>query len=126
MKKILFTILALLGGKNAMSASIDSVSANEAAKMQNERHAVIVDVRETDEWNAGHIAGAIHIPLSDVKNRVAELEKFKDSPVITQCRSGARSAKAAEVLKNAGFSAVYNLDGGINAWQKAALDIQQN
>ncbi len=126
MKKILFTILALLGGQNAMSASIDSVSANEAAKMQNERHAVIVDVRETDEWNAGHIAGAIHIPLSDVKNRVAELEKFKDSPVITQCRSGARSAKAAEVLKNDGFSAVYNLDGGINAWQKAALDIQQN
>jgi rhodanese-related sulfurtransferase len=109
-----------------MSASIESVSANAAAKMQNERHAIIVDVRETDEWNAGHIAGAIHIPLGDVKNRVAELEKFKDSPVITQCRSGARSAKAAEVLKNAGFSAVYNLDGGINAWQKAALDIQQN
>jgi rhodanese-related sulfurtransferase len=126
MKKILFTILALLGGQNAMSAYIESVSANEAAKMQNERHAIIVDVRETDEWNAGHIAGAIHIPLGDVKNRVAELEKFKDSPVITQCRSGARSAKAAEVLKNAGFSAVYNLDGGINAWQKAALDIQQN
>lgn len=126
MKKILFTILALLGGQNAMSASIESVSANEAAKMQNERNAVIVDVRETDEWNTGHIAGAIHIPLSDVKNRVAELEKFKDSPVITQCRSGARSAKAAEVLINAGFSAVYNLDGGINAWQKAALDIQKN
>ncbi|MEY2666702.1 MAG: hypothetical protein RLZZ384_873 [Pseudomonadota bacterium] len=126
MKKILFTIMALFSGQNVMSAAIESVSPIEAAAMQNERHAVIVDVRETDEWNAGHIAGAIHIPLSDVKNRVTELEKYKDSPVITQCRSGARSAKAAEVLKNAGFSAVYNLDGGINAWQKAALDIQQN
>ena len=126
MKKILFTIIALLSGQNVMGASIESVSPNEAATMQNERHAIIVDVRETDEWNAGHIAGAIHIPLGDMKNRVAELEKYKDSPVITQCRSGVRSAKAAEILKNAGFSAVYNLDGGINAWQKAALDIQQN
>lgn len=126
MKKILVAIIALLGGQNVMSASIESVSPNEASKMQHERNAIIIDVRETDEWNAGHIAGAIHIPLSDVKNRVTELEKYKDSPVITQCRSGVRSAKAAEVLKNAGFSAVYNLDGGINAWQKAALDIQQN
>mgnify|MGYP000630287512 CR=1 FL=1 len=126
MKKILFAIIALFSGQNVMGAAIESVSPIEAAAMQNERHALIVDVRETDEWNAGHIAGAIHIPLSDVKNRVAELEQYKNSPVITQCRSGARSAKAAEVLKNAGFSAVYNLDGGINAWQKAALDIQQN
>ena len=126
MKKILFAIIALFSDQNVMGAAIESVSPIEAAAMQNERHALIVDVRETDEWNAGHIAGAIHIPLSDVKNRVAELEQYKNSPVITQCRSGARSAKAAEVLKNAGFSAVYNLDGGINAWQKAALDIQQN
>ncbi len=124
MKKIVLAVLALLSGQSAMSATIENVSPSEAAQMQSAEKAIIVDVRETDEWNAGHIAGAIHIPLSEVKNRVAELAQYKDSPVITQCRSGVRSAKAAEVLKNAGFSAVYNLEGGINAWQKAALAVQ--
>ncbi len=95
--------------------------------MQSEKKAVIIDVREKDEWNAAHIEGAIHIPLNEISNRVSELVKYQNQPVIMQCRSGARSAKAADILAKSGFTNVHNMDGGLNAWQKANLKtIQAN
>jgi rhodanese-related sulfurtransferase len=94
--------------------------------MQVQQKAIIIDVRENDEWNAGHIMGAVHIPLSEISDRVGELAKYQNSPIITQCRSGSRSAKAAGLLKIAGFTNVHNMDGGLNAWQKADLKVQQN
>ena len=85
------------------------------------KDAVIVDVRENSEWNAQHIPGAIHIPLAQLNERLSELKQYKDSLVITQCRSGIRSEQALEVLKSAGFSKVYSMNGGIMAWDKAGL-----
>ena len=99
----------------------DSISPKQASVMHAEQKAVIVDVREDSEWNEQHIPGAIHIPLGQLNERLSELKQYKDSPVITQCRSGGRSAKALDVLKLAGFSKVYNMDGGIIAWDKAGL-----
>ena len=93
--------------------------------MQSEKKAVIIDVREKDEWNAAHIEGAIHIPLNEISNRVSELVKYQNQPVIMQCRSGARSAKAADILAKSGFTNVHNMDGGLNAWQKADLKTTQ-
>jgi rhodanese-related sulfurtransferase len=86
-----------------------------------EQKAIIVDVREDSEWNEGHIAGAIHIPLAQVESRLSELVQYKDSTVIVQCHSGKRSAKAAGLLQGAGFSKVYNLAGGIMAWDTSGL-----
>ena len=101
--------------------NIASITPGEAAKMFSEQKAIIVDVREDDEWKAQHIAGAIHIPLAQVETRLNELTQYKDSTVIMQCRSGKRSAKAAGTLQAAGFTKVYNLDGGIIAWDKNGL-----
>lgn len=101
--------------------NIASITPGEAAKMFSEQKAIIVDVREDDEWKVQHIAGAIHIPLAQVENRLGELSQYKDSTVIMQCRSGKRSAKAAGTLLAAGFTKVYNLDGGIIAWDKEGL-----
>lgn len=126
MKKMLLLLTSLLGSSALFAESVPAISPQQAAQMQSQQKAIIVDVRENDEWNAGHIAGAIHIPLGEIQNRVGELAKYQHSPLIMQCRSGARSAKAANVLKVAGFQNVYNLDGGLNAWQKADLEIQQN
>lgn len=123
MKKIIVLLTSLLGISSAF-ADIPAVSPQQAAQMQAQQKAVIVDVRENDEWNSGHIAGAIHIPLNEVQNHLTELAKYQNSPLIMQCRSGARSAKAANILKIAGFQNVYNLEGGLNAWQKADLKIQ--
>lgn len=110
--------VALLAGCNAQVAS---VTPKEAAAMFAEKKAIIVDVRENDEWKAQHIAGAIHIPLTQVETRLSELAQYKNSPVILQCRSGKRSAKAAGILASAGFTQAYNLTGGILAWDKDGL-----
>jgi rhodanese-related sulfurtransferase len=98
-----------------------SISPKEASAMYADKKAVIVDVREDSEWNEQHIPGAIHIPLAQLNEHLSELKQYKDSPVITQCKTGGRSAQALDVLKSAGFSKVYNMDGGIMAWDKAGL-----
>lgn len=100
---------------------IELISPKEASTMYTGKEAVIVDVRENSEWNAQHIPGAIHIPLAQLNERLSELKQYKDSLVITQCRSGIRSEQALEVLKSAGFSKVYSMNGGIMAWDKAGL-----
>lgn len=117
-------VAILLGCANADVDSIDSISPKEASVMTSEQKAVIIDVREDSEWNEQHIPGAIHIPLAQLNDRLLELEQYKQSPVVTQCKAGGRSAKAFDVLKLAGFSKVYNMDGGIMAWEKAGLQTQ--
>ena len=116
-------IILLMGCAVAKAdmGEIESISPKEASAMYTGKKAVIVDVREDSEWNEQHIPGAIHIPLAQLNERLSELKQYKDSPVITQCKSGRRSAQALDVLKSAGFSKVYNMDGGIMAWDKAGL-----
>lgn len=125
MKKLFFLLSSLLGGSIAM-ADVSLISPNQAAQMQAQQKAVIVDVRENDEWKAGHIAGAVHIPLGEIQNHLADLRQYQNSQLIMQCRSGARSAKAANILAKAGFSNVQNMEGGLNAWQKANLQLEVN
>jgi rhodanese-related sulfurtransferase len=82
--------------------------------------ALVVDVRERDEWDDGHIAGAVHIPLGQICGRLDEIPS--DGEVITVCRSGMRSSKAAGHLAKAG-RAVSNMAGGMNAWSAAGLPV---
>jgi len=113
-------VFLLLASPLAIAAT-DAISPKEAAAMHAEQKAVIVDVREDEEWNEHHIPGAVHIPLAQLNERLSELKQYKDSPIITQCRGGKRSAQAQTALKSAGFSKVYNMDGGIQAWDKDGL-----
>ncbi len=73
----------------------------------------IIDVRHSHEWDAGRIEGARHIPLDELAGRIEEIDPQR--PVVTVCRSGARSGKAAELLQSEGFEAE-NLEGGMKAW----------
>jgi len=102
-------------------AETDVISPKEAATMRVKDKAVIVDVREIDDWNEHRIHGAIHIPLSQLNKRLPELEHYKNRPVITQCQAGLRSAQAQLILKSAGFSNVYLMNGGIQAWHEQGL-----
>ena len=123
-KSFILSIFLLLNCAFVQAVS-DLVTPKEASVLTSEKKAVIVDVREEDEWNAGHIAGAVHIPLKQLEARSSELQQYKDKTIITQCRSGKRSADALEVLKSAGFTNVYSMDGGIMAWSKDGLTMQQ-
>ncbi|MHA6632031.1 rhodanese-like domain-containing protein [Pseudonocardia sichuanensis] len=78
----------------------------------------LLDVREDDEWNAGRIEGAVHIPLAQLPARLAELDR--DPPVVTVCRSGGRAGKASEHLTQAGLTAE-TMAGGMTAWSQAGL-----
>jgi len=112
---------------NAVKAGTDNlelISPQDASALAAEKKAIIIDVREDNEWNSVHIPGAIHIPLAQLNSRLPELQSYKNSAIITQCRSGTRSAKALDILKSAGFNHVQNMEGGLIAWNKAGLKTQ--
>jgi len=94
--------------------SVPSVDASEARALV-DQGAVMVDVRTTNEWNAGHSPVAIHILLSDLGSRLGRVPKGK--PVVVVCRSGNRSRGATRQLIDAGYDAV-NLKGGMHAWHR--------
>jgi len=81
-------------------------------------HAVLLDVREQDEWDLGHAPGAVHIPLGDLPARIAELPVTDAAPLAVACRVGGRSAQAVAWLTQQGVDVV-NLDGGMVAWDAA-------
>lgn len=103
-----------------------SASPAEATQLINRENAVVLDIREDNEFQTGHIVNAIHIPLSYLKDRTTELEKYKSRPIIAACRSGSRSGQACSQLKKAGFENIYNLKGGMMAWQHASLPIDKH
>jgi rhodanese-related sulfurtransferase len=82
--------------------------------------AVLLDVREPEEWNAGRVEGSLWIPMRDVGSRQGDLPG--DTPIVVICRSGARSGKVVAALVEAGYDAV-NLGGGIKAWVAMGLPI---
>jgi rhodanese-related sulfurtransferase len=82
--------------------------------------AVAVDVREPQEWEAGHVDGSLWIPLGELQARAGELPR--DRPLVIVCRTGARSGYAADALVAAGYDAS-NLAGGLFAWKAAALPL---
>jgi len=82
---------------------------------------VLLDVREHEELATGAVAGALHIPMREVPARLAELDTEK--PLVVMCHSGGRSRRVAEFLLGQGFTTVFNLKGGIDAWS-TQLDSQ--
>jgi len=97
----------------------------QATQLSNRENAVFLDIRDDGEYSGGHIPEAIHIPIKQLPERVTELNKHKDCPVIAYCRSGSRSNGAGSILKKHGFENVYNLNGGIAAWQKSSLPLSR-
>jgi rhodanese-related sulfurtransferase len=99
------------------------VDVQTAAALRAQPDVVILDVREQNEWDAGHIPGAVFMPMSEVPNRISEIPK--DKTVIVQCRSGNRSDQVTAFLEQQGFTNIHNMSGGINAWQAAGLPVEQ-
>jgi rhodanese-related sulfurtransferase len=87
--------------------------------------AVLLDVREPDEWAAGHIAGALHVPMNDVPRRIADHPDTltANAPVVVVCKMGSRSAKVTAWLRHQGYDAL-NLDGGMLAWARAGRPME--
>jgi len=116
--------LFLLACSPSDTSAINQLSAMESAGLQSNDFAVIIDVRSNNEWNNQRIPGALHIPLADLEGRMEELKSFEGKQLIMQCAVGGRSSKAVEILQQAGFSNVSNMNGGLVAWQKANLPVE--
>jgi len=116
--------LAIFGAISAMSPAADKVglprevSVTKAAQLR-DSGAFILDVREPDEWNAGHIPGATLIPLGELAGRVDELPR--DQQIVVVCRSGNRSQQGRDILLDAGFQEVASMSGGMNDWISQGL-----
>ena len=99
------------------------LSASAATQLINRRNAVVVDVRESGEYAAGHLPQAKHAPLGELQGKAGSLAKNKETPIILVCQTGQRAGRAQAVLKQAGYSEVYSLEGGLAAWQQAGLPV---
>lgn len=142
MKKIFFSftfVSALLfaGCSNAQSSSEPTTKDNagqvinkdvnvaEFATLVEKGDGLLLDVRTDQEYAAGHLEGSTQINFNspDFQQKIKELDP--ETPVYVYCRSGARSGNAAKMMKQLGFKAVYNLEGGILAWQRSGKTVVQ-
>ena len=122
MKRIipLFLVLMLLvsacGSKTAEVNTYTQITQEEAKKMIDKQDVIILDVREPDEFNSGHILNAVLLPVGSINEETAaEVIPEKDSIVLVYCRSGNRSKMASHALVQLGYTNVYEF-GGINTW----------
>lgn len=103
--------------------NINEIDHHAAMQLINHKNALVLDVREEQEFKSGHILNAKWIPLGKLAERLGELEKYRERPILAVCRSGHRSGIACAILGKNGFAQAYNLGGGVTAWQKANLPL---
>ena len=97
----------------------------EATRLMNQGTTLILDVGNEKDFAAGHLPKARHIPVRDLAKRIDEIAKFKAKPVIVTDRNNARAGAACRFLKKEGFTNVFQLKGGLNAWQQASLPVEK-
>ncbi len=129
MKKILFlclllvSIFSLNSCFEAKAGSIQIINPDEAATLLDAEEAVLVDVRSAQQFEAGHIANAINIPVEseNLEDLIATLDN--DQPVMVYCNRGGQSAECAKILEEKGFKKIYDLDGGLSSWEASGRKI---
>jgi len=97
----------------------------EATRLINSANAVLVDVRETKEFEGGRLPKAVHIPLSQLDSRGGELARYVGKPVVAYCMTGNRSRMAGKALERVGFKDIYHLHGGYRTWKDAGLPVEK-
>ena len=107
----------------ARNSASNGVTSGEATQLINREDAVVVDTRDAGDFKAGHIAGARNIPQSRIDERMGELEKVKDKPIIVACKTGQSAGVTVAKLSKAGYSRVLKLKGGMMQWQADGLPV---
>jgi sulfur-carrier protein adenylyltransferase/sulfurtransferase len=101
-----------------IKAEIDEVDASTARERLDAEDVAVVDVRERDEWDEGHIPGAVHVPRGSLESRIENLVPDRSRPVVVYCAGGSRSAFAAKTLAELGYDDVVSLAGGFTDWKR--------
>jgi rhodanese-related sulfurtransferase len=119
---LLAAIAVLVFELRARVQAFAALSAMQAVRLMNQG-ALVIDLRSKELYDAGHIVDARNVPVADLESQADALKKWRDKSVITYCDSGANGASAARSLTKLGFTKVFNLQGGLNAWVKDNLPL---
>ncbi len=119
----IFAVLLTLFIRNESQRGGRGVSPQELVNLVNREGAVILDVRDSKEFAAGHIVDAVNVPHTSLESRLPELEKYKEKPVTIVCKMGQHAGTAGAVLRKAGFASVSRLSGGMTEWRNQNLPV---
>ncbi|WP_225721318.1 rhodanese-like domain-containing protein [Candidatus Vallotiella sp. (ex Adelges kitamiensis)] len=95
----------------------------EAVQLINRRNAIIIDLRDDDEFVRGHLPQARHLLFHELENKVAQMVKNKKTPVLLVCQDGKHSAQARKIMRETGYAEVFTLQGGIKTWQHSNMPV---
>ena len=98
-----------------------SLSPQKAINMVNAEQGIFLDLRDAAQYNQGHIVGAVHIPSAKLAERMAELEKYRNKPIVLVCKMGQQASAAGKQLKGNNFEQVYKMTGGMMEWGNLQL-----
>lgn len=118
----ILAVLAIVIEMRHRSRGASAIGTADAVRLAN-TGALVVDVRDSKDYEAGHIIEARHIPAAEIGSRAESLKKFKEKPVIVYCDAGSTSAGAARQLRASGFNKVVTLSGGLNSWRQENLPL---
>lgn len=105
------------------ASGIQEIGPAEMTRMMNREKAVVLDIRDEQEFSNGHILNAMNIPARKLAEQVNDLSKYKDRPLIFACKQGIDSVRAARIAKHAGVEKIYCLKGGVQAWKNANMPL---
>ena len=105
-----------------LAGASSEIGTLDATRLMNQASTLILDVRDGAEYASGHLPRARHIPLQELSKRIDEIGKYKDKPVLLTSKGGNAALRS---LKQAGFTTVYQLKGGLAAWQQASLPVEK-
>lgn len=115
---------ALLLWPMLMEARQSGLSPNQMVQLINREKAVVVDVREPNEFTASHLVGSRNVPLGELEKRLPETVKNKTLPLVLVCAKGARATQALGLAQKLGYQQAHVLQGGMAAWKEANLPTQ--
>ncbi len=115
-------IMLLWPELSSLVAGSTQISTLEATRLMNQGMTLVLDIRDGKEFASGHVPRARHIPLGELSKRLEEIGKYKDKPVLLTSKGGNAALRS---LKQAGFTTVYQLKGGLAAWQQASLPVEK-
>lgn len=120
---LVIIILALLVIEFGRKGKSGRVSPSEATHLINRERAVVIDIRDREEYSHGHIVNAIHIPQNELLNNPNKIKKYQDKTIILVCRQGHFSPAVVKKLQKSGFDKVFMLAGGISSWKEFGLPL---
>jgi rhodanese-related sulfurtransferase len=116
-------VLLILNEMSHLVTGEKRVTPQEAVRLINDKHALVLDVRTPADFKKGHIINAVNLPQAKLGERLGEIGKDTTRPIVVVCALGGVSAQATLTLKKAGYTEVYPLKGGLNSWLSASLPV---